>query len=129
MIYLDINDIIDLHNEIIKEFGGLSGIKDKQQLESILQHIKNDEYYSNIVQKATHLFFGIIKFHCFNDGNKRTAIGSLGMFLEINNFKIPSLFVKLEDIAIGVAKNEITKDELKKIIKSIIISFGYNINS
>jgi death-on-curing protein len=71
------------------------------------------------------LFFGIIKFHCFNDGNKRTAIWSLGLFFEINDFEIPAFFTKMEDIAIWVAKDEISKDDLKKLLKSILISFWY----
>ena len=123
MNYLEIDDILNLHDEILKEFWWLKWIKDKQQLESVLQHIQNNAYYENIIEKSTHLLFSIIKFHCFNDWNKRTAIWSLWLFWEINNISIPSLFVKLEDIAIWVAKNEISKEDLKKIIKSILISF------
>ncbi len=127
MNYLSIDDIIDLHNEILLEFWWLAGVKDKQQLESVLQHIQNDEYYGSFIEKSTHLFFSIIKFHCFNDGNKRTAIWSLWLFFEVNNFEIPSLFTKMEDIAIWVAKNEISKEELQKIIKSTLISFWYSV--
>lgn len=123
MNYLEIDDVLNLHDEILKEFWWLKWIKDKQQLESVLQHIQNNNYYGNIIEKSTHLLFSIIKFHCFNDWNKRTAIWSLWLFWEINNISIPSLFVKLEDIAIWVAKNEISKEDLKKIIKSILISF------
>lgn len=125
MKYLKTKDIINIHNDILKEFWWLMWVKDKQQIESILQHIQNDKYYKNIIEKWTHLFFWIIKFHCFNDWNKRTAISALWLFFEINDIKIPSLFVKLEDIAIWLAKNEITKNELKNIIKSILISFWY----
>ncbi len=127
MNYLSIEDILNLHNEILLEFWWLTWVKDKQQLESILQHIKNDEYYQNFLDKATHLFFWIIKFHCFNDWNKRTAIWSLWLFFEINDYEIPAFFTKMEDIAIWVAKNEIWKEELKKIIKTILISFWYSV--
>ncbi len=124
MNYLDVHDVINLHNNILEIFWWLSGIKDKQQIDSILQHIQNDDYYKNIVEKATHLFFWLINFHCFNDGNKRTAIWSLGLFLEINNIFIPSFFVKMEDIAIWVAKGNIKKEELHNILESIFISFN-----
>ena len=127
MNYLEIDDIISLHNEILDNFWWLSWVKDEQQINSILQHIKNDTYYWNIVDKSTHLFFWLNKFHCFNDWNKRTSIWALWLFLQINNIDIPSFFIKMEDIAIWVAKNEISKIELSKIIKSILISFWYKI--
>lgn len=127
MNFLSIEDILNLHNEILLKFWWLSWVKDKQQLESILQHIQNDEYYLDFLDKATHLFFWIIKFHCFNDGNKRTAIWSLWLFFEINDYEIPAFFTKMEDIAIWVAKNEISKEELRKIIKTILMSFWYSV--
>ena len=34
----------------------------------ILDHIQNDDYYPDFVDKLTHLFFCSNKFHCFNDG-------------------------------------------------------------
>ena len=60
MNYLEIDDIISLHNEILDNFWWLSWVKDEQQIKSILQHIKNDTYYWNIVDKSTHLFFWLM---------------------------------------------------------------------
>jgi death-on-curing protein len=57
--------------------GGANGLLDKGKLESILQHIQNDDYYQTFEEKLTHLVFASNKFHCFQDGNKRIAI-SLG---------------------------------------------------
>lgn len=125
MYYLNIDELLEIHESIISEFWWLWWIKDKQQLESILQHLQNIEYYPTIIDKLTHLFFGIIKFHCFNDWNKRTAIWAVTVYLELNDFIIPDIFVKLEDIAIWVAKWEITKDTLSIIFKTIFISFNF----
>jgi len=84
MIYLEVNDILFIHNEFIEKFWWLWWVKDIQQIESILQHIQNDEYYKWIIEKSCHLFFWIIKFHCFNDGNKRTSIWTLNIFWKLN---------------------------------------------
>lgn len=65
-------------------------------------------------------------FHCFNDGNKRTAIASTRYFLESNDYKIEDFGSKLEDIAVGVAQAIITKDELANIFQSMFLSFGYH---
>ncbi len=126
MIYLEVNDILFIHNEFIEKFWWLWWVKDIQQIESILQHIQNDEYYKWIIEKSCHLFFWIIKFHCFNDGNKRTSIWTLNIFWKLNWINIENIYVKLEDIAIWVAKWEISKSELNHIFKSMFISFWYN---
>ena len=127
MYFLDVNEVLYIHDKIIGEFWWLSGIKDLGQIESILQHIQNDEYYKSFVTKLTHLFFWIIQFHPFNDGNKRTAILVTTIFLEMNDCVIPDIFVKLEDIAVWVAKWEIDKDTLEKFLKTLLISFDYGI--
>ncbi len=127
MIFLELKDIVVIHEKIIEKYGWLSWIKDSQQIESILQHIQNDEYYPNIQDKATHLFFSIVNFHCFNDWNKRTAIAATEIFLSLNEYNFPSFITKFEDIAIWVAKNELDKTDLKKYFRSLFMSFWYEI--
>ncbi|WP_233424254.1 Fic family protein [Helicobacter suis] len=52
-------------------------------LASALENIQNDDFYPSFCDKLAHLMFSCIKFHPFNDGNKRTSI-YLGMcFLDI----------------------------------------------
>ena len=73
-VYFDSVHAIKVHDWIIKYSGGLPGIKDQGQLDSPLNHIKNDLYYPEIEDKLTHLVFSINKFHAFNDGNKLSLI-------------------------------------------------------
>lgn len=84
--YFGIEYVEKIHDENIINYGknGLSGYKDKGQLESVLANIKNDEYYPTFVDKIAHLIFSLVKFHIFNDGNKRTAIACSSYFLQIN---------------------------------------------
>ena len=73
--YITIEQAIETHLKTIQySGGGAGGLLNIGQLESVLEHIKNDEYYPTFVDKLTHLFFGACKFHCFEDGNKRIAI-------------------------------------------------------
>ena len=127
MFYIDLEIAIRIHDDILNISWWLEWIKDKQQLESIITHIQNNKYYPEIIDKLIHLFFGVIKFHCFNDGNKRTAIWLSGLFLYMNDINIEDFMIKMEDIAIWVAKWEIDKKELKHIFKSMFLSFWYNI--
>ncbi len=125
MKYLEINTIFEVHDSIIDKTWGVRGVKDEWQIESLLFHIQNDEYYPHIVDKLTHLFFWLVQFHCFIDGNKRTATIIANTFLDINEIHVENFILKLEDISIWVAKWEITKDMLKHIFASMFISFWY----
>ena len=92
-------------------------VLNKNQLESILTGIQNDDYYTTFIQKLTHLSFGLAKFHCFADGNKREAIIIPTYFLELNGYEnISKNFIKyMENIIVYVADGIISKELLQDI--------------
>jgi death-on-curing protein len=102
--------------------GGSAGVLNKGQIESILQHIQNDDYYPSFIKKLTHLFFSLNKFHCFEDGNKRIAISAGVLFLTLNGyvFRITEFIQEKENISYHVAKGNIEKELLEEIITAII---------
>lgn len=121
--YFDIYHAISVHDWIIEKTGGFDGIRDQGILESVLEHIQNDFYYPGFVEKLTHLFFSINKFHAFNDGNKRSGIALATYFLEINGFgHCVRLFVsEMENIAVWVADGAIEKELLSTIIHDLVL--------
>lgn len=44
MNYLNLDDLLALHDNVIAQSGGLSGVRDLGLLASILEHIQNDTY-------------------------------------------------------------------------------------
>lgn len=127
-LYFDINHAINVHDEIIEKSGGVHGILNKGTLESVLEHIKNDEYYESIESKVTHLFYAVNKNHSFSDGNKRASIALSAYFLQINcyDFVVNRFIKEMENIAVDVADNRIDRDLLFEIIYSIIYETDYN---
>ncbi len=120
--YFDVEHAIFVHDQIIKNSGGLFGTINKGLIESSIEHMKNDFYYPTLEDKLTHLFFSINKNHCFTDGNKRSSIALSAYFLEINNcgFIIPRFIEQLENYSVDVADNKIIKNLLHEIITSIL---------
>lgn len=121
--YINIDDAIQIHKMTIENSGGgATGHLDLGALESVLQHIQNDDYYPTFVDKITHLFFGACQFHCFQDGNKRIAITLSAQFLIINGYmKVAGMFFReMENISYHVAGGKIKEDLLKKIMESIL---------
>lgn len=121
-LYFDVQHAVDVHDWIIEHSGGLPGVKDLGQLESVLQHIQNDDYYPTFDAKLTHLIFGINKFHAFNDGNKRSSLTFGAYFLTLNGYDycVPQFVVQMENIVVAVAEGAIRKDLLQRVVVSLI---------
>ena len=117
-IYFDYYNAIEIHDKILRISGGRNGLFDLNNLQGPLHHIQNDTYYPTIEDKLTHLVFCINKFHAFSDGNKRTSIALGTFFIMINGFEAlaDKFVIEMENIAVWVADNVISKDLLMKII-------------
>lgn len=121
--YITIEQAIETHKKTIQySGGGMDGQLNIGQLESVLEHIKNDEYYPTFVDKLTHLFFCACKFHCFQDGNKRIAITLSAHFLLLNGYMAVAkdFFAITENISYEVASGKISKDLLHRIMTAIM---------
>jgi len=126
-LYFDVIHAIDAQSWIIERSGGLPGVKNLAQLESVLGHIQNDIYYPEMVDKLTHLVFSINKNHPFNDGNKRSSIGLGAYFLELNGYGyiVRRFVLEMENIAVYVADNVIGKDLLREVICALLYEDEY----
>lgn len=123
IVYLTIEQAIDVHKRTVDvSGGGIVGHLDLARLESVLDHIQNDDYYPSFEDKLTHLFFSTNKFHCFQDGNKRLALSLGAQFLLLNGYVfIATKFLReMENISYHVAAGNIDKELLKEIISAII---------
>ena len=121
-LYFDAQHAVDVHDWIIEHSGGLPGLKDLGQLESVLQHIQNDDYYPSFDAKLTHLIFGINKFHAFNDGNKRSSLTLGAYFLTLNGYDycVPQFVVQMENNVVALAEGSVSKNLLQRVVTSLI---------
>jgi len=122
-IYINIEQAVSIHEMTVRISGGGSlGIINIGLLESVLEHIQNDDYYPTFEEKLTHLVYAVNKNHSFSDGNKRLAI-SLGIqLLNLNGylFCLNRFITEMENITYHLAAGLIEKDLLQRIIHSII---------
>lgn len=101
---------------------------DAGRLDSIFQHIQNDDYYPSFIEKLTHLVYAVNKGHCFHDGNKRTSIALGAFFMEVNGLDVlvSKFIIEMENIAVAVADNLVDKELLNDIVDSILNEEDYN---
>lgn len=134
-IYPDVKYLEILHKKIIEkgldiwEGGSFWYIwwRDISDLKSVVEFIKNDDYYETFEDKLTQLVYSINKNHIFADGNKRGSIYFWAYFLEINSleFLVERFLRKMENFTVYVADNKINKNLLHKIIYSLIYEDDY----
>lgn len=123
IIYITLEQAKIIHQKTIQySGGGTYEHLDLGRLDSVLEHIQNDDYYPNFVDKITHLFFCTCQFHCFADGNKRLAITLCAQFLLLNGYMAiaKDFFRVMENISYQVAAGKIGKNLLHKIMQAIM---------
>ena len=123
MEYLSREEIIIIHDTIIKETGGLEGVLDGHALLMLeaqpAQSVFGRELYPDIFKKAAFYARAISGGHIFTDGNKRTSIAVVNKFLRKNNyiFEPPRETKDLESFSISVAQNFLSLEEIASWIK------------
>lgn len=123
IIYITLEQAKEIHKKTIRySGGGTYEPLDLGRLDSVLQHIQNDDYYPTFIDKLTHLFFCTCEFHCFADGNKRLAIALSAQFLLFNGYLAVAkdFFAITENISYQVAAGKINKDLLHRIMTAIM---------
>ncbi len=85
--YLNLQEILALHELSIEKFGGTSGVREMSAVESALNRPQSG-YYKDILEEASALMESLLINHPFADGNKRTAFVATAVFLSINGFQI-----------------------------------------
>src|ERR1700757_881906 len=90
-VHLSINIVREIHAEVIKQFGGLNGVRDKNLLASAVltpqSSFGGKSPYADIVEIPVAYLFYIGKTHPFLDGNKRTAMMPAIVFLRLNGIE------------------------------------------
>ncbi len=119
MKFLEYNDVLTIHDFIIKEYGGLNGVRDAGLLQSAIVNPQNLYFYQNadLYEIAASYAFSIIQNHPFLDGNKRSAFGSMNAFLELNEVVLDYKTVSTVEMMVKIATKEVDFAKLVKWLK------------
>ena len=114
--------ILMLHNELIRETGGSGGLRDEGLLDSALnapfQGFGDVDSFPSLQQKGARLGYGLICNHAFVDGNKRIGAHAMLLFLSLNGIELEYTQNELSDMIRDVAAGNLRfEDMVKWIIK------------
>ena len=87
VLYLTLQETLDLHEQLIQRFGGSAGVRDMGLLESALLRPQTG-YYDTLSLQAAALLQSLIQNHSFVDGNKRVAFAAAAIFLRMNGYRL-----------------------------------------
>lgn len=118
MIRLTKEQVILLHSQLIRETGGVDGIRDEGLLESALeapfQSYGDQELFPTVQSKAARLCYGLIKNHAMLDGNKRIGTHAMLVFLTLNGVELCYTQEELYEEILSVAAGETGMEALLK---------------
>lgn len=125
IVYIPKSMVIEQHNYVIDKSGGSYGIYSEKGglLDSILEHIQNNDYFPSFLDKLNKLLIGIAEYHIFIDGNKRTAISIGALFLKLNGFSdniISRFMCEMENYIIWVTEHRISEELFQNKLEYII---------
>ena len=102
--------VIAIHEELITEHGGATGLRDSGLLWASLARPKHLFTYSNdtvtLFDLAAAYAYGLAKNHPFVDGNKRIALAVIDVFLRLNGYHLAAseaqAVIKISNLAQGI---------------------------
>ena len=116
MIRLSKPQILLLHEQLIAETGGSSGLRDEGMLDSALntpfQPFAGKDVYPSLQQKAARLCFGLVKNHPFVDGNKRIGAHVMLVFLALNGIELQHTQTELSEVILQLAAGTLQSTDL-----------------
>lgn len=125
IVYLTVKDIIYLHDEILRNTQEDKELAPDTSLESALHRINDHIAYgdlTDIYEIAALLAIAITKGHCFNNGNKRTGMVSMLVFLSINSINVDAANDVIEQIMVDLATDLMSRKQLSEWLKTHTLS-------
>jgi len=92
--YLSVEQVLIIHEALIKRYGGSHGIHNRGLLESAVFRPQASAFgqdaYPTLFEKCAVLGYSLIQNHPFVDGNKRAGFAAMHLMLLINGYDLTS---------------------------------------
>lgn len=114
--FLGLDEVLDLHADQLRHYGGAHGIRDLGLLESALAvpaaTFDGRLLHESLFEMAAAYLVHIAQNHPFVDGNKRTALMTAIAFLALNGLTLTADPGELVAIVLAVAERKRSKADV-----------------
>lgn len=120
--FLTVEDVLEIHGDQVKRYGGEHGVRDLGLLESAVQQPQagfgGEHLHADIYEMAAAYAYHIVQNHPFHDGNKRTGAATALVFLDINGIDIEAPKGRLHKLILATATGNTTKPEIAEFFRA-----------
>ena len=113
-----------MHQALLEQTGGATGIRDLGMLESALAQPRatfgGTDLHPTLVEKAVALGFSLALNHPFVDGNKRVAHAAMEVFLLLNGVALIAAIDEQERLMLNLADGQMTREQLTRWLENHI---------
>lgn len=120
--FLSLAEVLYLHDESLRRFGGSAGIRERGLIESALGSAQNAFWYGRggLFEIAAAYAFHIAESQSFIDGNKRTAAAAAISFLKKNGIQFPKDDGSVYRAMIEIAEKKLDKIGFAAVLKQLV---------
>jgi death-on-curing protein len=122
-VFLDVEDVLLIHEEQLARYGGAAGLRDTGLLESAVAMPRasagGEFAHEDLFAMAAAYAFHIAQNQPFVDGNKRTGLLAAIVFLDLNDLAIVDPEGRLYDAMIALAERRLDKDGLAQLLREL----------
>ena len=107
--------------DLVREHGGLLGLRDEHGLEAALARPRQRLAYTpgaDACELAAVYGHGLAASHPFHDGNKRIAFVTMAVFLELNGVELAATEAEVVTVMLALAAGELDENGLAKWLRS-----------
>lgn len=109
-----------IHNDQLREHGGLPGVRDENVLEAALARPQQMWHYadrSDLPTVAAAYAFGLVKNHPYRDGNKRIGFLAVVTFLGVNGYDFSATDAEVVAEILALADGSVSEEGLADWIR------------
>lgn len=109
-----------IHNDQLREHGGLPGVRDENVLESALARPQQKWHYAertDVSTLAASYAFGLVKNHPYRDGNKRIGFLAIVTFLGTNGHELAATDAEVVTEILALADGTVSEEALADWIR------------
>ena len=126
--FLDLEDVLLIHEEQLARYGGSAGLRDQGLLESALGMPRatfgGQFVHEDLFAMAAAYAFHIAENQAFVDGNKRTGVLAAVVFLELNGYVVEEPPSRFYESMIAIAERRLDKAGLAETLRQLSRPMG-----
>ena len=116
IVTLSAAQVTALHGELLENFGGRSGLRDRAALEAAAARpgmtFDGEDLHPDLASKAAALMHSLVVNQPFVDGNKRVGAAAAELVVEVNGHRLLASDAEFEKVTVSTARGGMSAEAL-----------------